>query len=38
MKVAHVEASNIVPPMVSSQMPKNILEQGVGNVPKKHPT
>ena len=31
MKIAHVEASNIVPPMVSSWMPKNILEQDVGN-------
>ena len=28
---AHVEASNIVPPRVSSQMPENVLEQGVGN-------
>ena len=31
MKIAHVEASNIVPPMVSSWMPENILEQGAGN-------
>ena len=31
IKIAHVEASDIVPPMVSSQMPQNILEQGVGN-------
>ena len=31
-KIAHVEASSIVPPMVSSQMSENILEKGVGNV------
>ena len=31
MKVAHVEGSNVVPSMVSSQMPKNILEWGAGN-------
>ena len=31
MKIAHVEASNISPPMVSSQMPENILEQDKGN-------
>ena len=33
-KIAHVEASNIVPPMVSPWMPQNILGQGVGNAPK----
>ena len=33
-KIAHVEASSIVPPMVSSQMSKNILKKGVGNAPK----
>ena len=26
MKIAHVEASSIVPPMISSQMSKNVLE------------
>ena len=35
MKIAHVEASNIVPPMVSSWMPENIPEQDVGNALKK---
>ena len=34
MKIAHVEASNIVPPMVSSWMPKNVPKQDVGNAPK----
>ena len=33
-KISHVEASNIVPPMVSSWMPKNVLKQGAENVPK----
>ena len=32
-KIAHVEASNMVPPMVRSQMSENVLEQGVGNAP-----
>ena len=34
MKVAHVEASSIVPPMVIARMSKNILEKEVGNAPK----
>ena len=33
MKIAHVEASNIVPPLISSQVPKNIPDQVVENVP-----
>ena len=33
MKIAHVEASNIVPPLIGSQVPKNILEKVVGNAP-----
>ena len=33
-KIVHVEASSIVPPMVSSQMSKNILKKHVGNAPK----
>ena len=33
-KIAHVEASSIVLPMVNSQMSKNILKKDVGNVPK----
>ena len=37
-KIPHVEASSIVPPMVSSWMSKNILKQGAGNVPKKQLT
>ena len=34
MKIAHVEVSSIVPPMVNSRMLKNILEKDAGNVPK----
>ena len=34
MKIAHVEASNIIPPMVSSWMPENVPKQDVGNAPK----
>ena len=34
MKVAHVEASSIVHPMVSSRMSENILEKEAGNDPK----
>ena len=34
MKVAHVEASSIVPPKVSSVMSKNVLKKEAGNVPK----
>ena len=34
MKIAHVEASNIVPMMVSQGIPKNILEKEAGNAPK----
>ena len=33
-KVAHVEASSIVPPMVSSGMSENILKKEAGNAPK----
>ena len=33
-KIAQVEASNIVPPLISSQVPKKVLEQVVGNAPK----
>ena len=33
-KKAHVEASSIVPPMVSSQMSENVLKKGAGNAPK----
>ena len=33
-KIAHVEASSIVPPMVSSWMSENILEKDAGNAPK----
>ena len=29
-KIAHVEASNIVPPLISSQVPKNVLKQVAG--------
>ena len=32
-KIAHVEASNIVPPLISSQVPENIPKQVVGNAP-----
>ena len=33
-KITHVKASNIVPPMISSQMPENVLKQVAGNTPK----
>ena len=33
MKIAHVEASNIVPPLISSQVPENIPKKVVGNAP-----
>ena len=32
-KIAHVEASNIVPPLISSQMPENVPKQVAGNAP-----
>ena len=32
-EIAHVEASNIVPPLISSQVPDNVPEKVVGNVP-----
>ena len=32
MKIAHVEASNIVPTMVNQGLPKNVLEKEAGNV------
>ena len=34
MKTAHLEASNIVPTMVSQGIPKNVLEKEAGNAPK----
>ena len=34
MKIAHIEASSIVPTMVSQGMPKSMLEKEAGNVPK----
>ena len=34
MKVAHVEASNIVPIMVNQRLPENVLEKEAGNAPK----
>ena len=34
MKIAHVEASNIVPMMVSQGIPKNMLEKEAGNAPR----
>ena len=34
MKIAHVEASNVVPSLVASQLPENILETVAGNCPK----
>ena len=33
MKMAHVEAINIVPPLISSRVPKNTPEKVVGNAP-----
>ena len=33
MKIAHVEASNIVPPLISSQVLQNVPEKFVGNAP-----
>ena len=34
MKIAHAEASSIVPSKVSSRMSKNILKKEAGNAPK----
>ena len=34
MKIAHVEASNIVPTMVNKRLPENVLEKEAGNAPK----
>ena len=34
MKIAHVEASSIVPTMVSQGMPESVLEKEAGNAPK----
>ena len=34
MKIAHVEASNIVLMMVSQEIPKNVLKKEAGNAPK----
>ena len=33
MKIAHEEDSNIVPPLISSQVPENIPEKVAGNAP-----
>ena len=33
-KIAHVEASNIVPTMVNQGLPKNVLKKEAGNAPK----
>ena len=33
-KIAHVEASNIVPTMVSQEIPKNVLKKEAGNAPR----
>ena len=34
MKIAHVEASNIVPTMVNQGLPENVLEKEARNAPK----
>ena len=34
MKIAHVEASNIVPTMVNQRLPENVLNREAGNAPK----
>ena len=34
MKIAHVEASNVVPSLVTSQLPENVLEMVDRNFPK----
>ena len=34
MKIAHVEASSIVPTVVNQRLPKNILKKEAGNAPK----
>ena len=34
MKIAHVETSSKVPPMVNSRMSKNVLEKDAGKAPK----
>ena len=34
MKIAHVEASNIVPMMVSQEIPENVLKKEAGNAPR----
>ena len=34
MKIAHVEASNIVPTMVNQGLSKNVLKKEAGNAPK----
>ena len=34
MKIAHVEASNVVPSLMTSQLPKNVLKMVAGNCPK----
>ena len=33
-RIAHVEASNMVPTLISSQAPENVPEQVAGNAPK----
>ena len=34
MEIAHVEVSNVVPTMVSQEIPGNVLEKETGNAPK----
>ena len=34
MKIAHIEASNIVPTMVSQGMPEKVLKKEAGNAPR----
>ena len=34
MKIAHVEASNVVPPIVASQLDGNVPGNAAGNAPK----
>ena len=36
-KIAHAEASNIVPPLINSRGPKNVLKKVGGNVPENSP-
>ena len=38
IKIAQEKASNIVPPLISSQVSKNVPKKVVGNAPEKQPT